>query len=208
MNREKMTFGVAFAAVALLMGGRAALASWSISNLSQDAATGEYQYTVEISATTTPATVNDGDGFVIYDFPDLVTSGPDDWSLTGLPAGLASNLVLSQQDSGNAINPLFNSLVTDDPNIPNLSFEYDDATAFTVPDETEYTGTLTLYTSDTGPGVTTNTSGWAAAEDQTTGNQYFDGHVDVPVPEPTTLGLLALVGSALLGGRRLRKAGA
>ena len=205
MRRKNKLLVMAVAAGISLAGGRAAMASWTISDLSQNQTTGEYQYQVLLSAATTSATVSNGDGFAIFDFPDLVTNGQNAWSLTGMPSGLTSNLVLSQQNSGNAINPLFDGIVTDDPNIPNLSFQYDNSTPFVVPSNTEYTGTLTLYTTDTGPGVTLNSNGWAIGEDQVTGNQYFDGNVTVPVPEPMTLGMLALGGSALLCGRAGRR---
>ncbi|HTW93211.1 MAG TPA: hypothetical protein VMD30_00355, partial [Tepidisphaeraceae bacterium] len=153
MMREKMLMAIAVAAGIGLLGGGNAMASWTIADLSQDQSTGEYQYQVILSATTSQATVSTGDGFAIFDFPDLVTSGPDDWSLTGMPSGLTSNLVLVQQDSGNAINPAFNGIVTDNPSIPNLSFEYENSSPFVVPVDTQYTGTLTLYTTDTGAGV-------------------------------------------------------
>lgn len=112
----------------LLFGTQAARATFSIGNSSSNPATGEYQYSISFVAASN-GTVNTGQGFVIYDFPDLITTGPDAWSLTGITGFGTANLNLTQQLTGNAIDPALNTQMAslghvDNPSIENLSFAY------------------------------------------------------------------------------------
>ena len=195
-------------AVAILcFGTQAARATFSIANYSSDPSSGEYQYSVSFVAGSS-GTVDAGQGFVIYDFPDLITSGLLNWSLSDL-TGFANNLTLSQQTTGNAISPSLDGLMsleghTDNPSIENLSFVYNSNTPYSEP-SAGATGILTLYTTDLNASL--NSIGASGAEDTETGPQNIINTITTPVPEPATLGLLGLTGLALLGGRRrVRKA--
>jgi hypothetical protein len=200
-NKFSLVGGFAFAA--LLITAQAARATFSIATSSTDPATGEYQYSISF-VTNSSGTVNNGQGFVIYDFPNLVTTGPDAPSLTDL-TGFANNLTLSQQLLGNAVSSGLNTLVavngyTDNPNVENLSFVYNSSSPYSEP-SAGATGILTLFTSDAN---VVNITGAAASQDTETGNQNVYNGITVPspVPEPTTLGILGLTGAALLGRRR------
>jgi hypothetical protein len=206
MIGKKITLLGSLAVSVLLFGTQAARATFSIANVSADSATGEYQYSVSF-VPSSAGTVNPGQGFVIYDFPNLVTSGPDDWSLTGITGFGTSNLNLSQQLTGNAISSSLDVLFsidghTDNPSIENLSFAYNGGSGFSEPGAGA-TGTLTLWTTDLNAGL--NTTGGSGAQDTEVGNQNVINNITTPyVPEPTTLAIMGLTSAALLG-RRARK---
>ncbi len=208
MIGNKLSLLGRMAVAILFFGTQAARATFSIANDSSDPSTGEYQYSISFVAGSS-GTVNAGQGFVIYDFPDLITSGLLNWSLSDL-TGFANNLTLSQQTTGNAISPTLNTLMsieghTDNPSIENLSFVYNSNAPYSEPSGGA-TGILTLYTTDLNASL--NTIGASGAQDTQTGAQNVINTITTPlVPEPTTLGLLGLTGLALLGGRRrFRKA--
>ena len=178
----------------------------TVTDLSQDPATGVFQYTVSISSS---AVVDSGDGFVIYDFPDYESSTLDvnDFSapvetLTGNDINATPGpLVPNALDAG-----LVTVLgLTDNPTIDNLSFVYDGPT---IPTGNATTGILTIQSSLAGSGAMVGTSGVASKDSGGPKSQeYYFGYVSVPmsstnavtssaVPFPSTVwggGLLLVI---------------
>jgi hypothetical protein len=198
----------------------------------QDAATGEYQYNVELTGNDPSSSefMGDGDGFVMYDFPGLVTSGPHAPTLTGLPFDMsviqveqsllgnyldappgpsATNVgPLSPNSVDNAIGPS-NFLPADDPGIENVSFVYDGSSPVAnIGSSADIVGVLTLWSTVAGPGASINLNGASdGAVDHSgagTSQNFASDYNSVPVPEPASLATLGVVSLALFGGRRLR----
>jgi hypothetical protein len=179
----------------------------------QDASTGEYQYNVELEA---GSVLKAGDGLVIDDFPGLITSGPNAPSLTtpgftfNTVQSLTGNDLKAPSPSLNA-NPPGNHVdfaialvggTADDATINNVSVVYNGA-AQLGPTADEL-GVLTLYSSLAGPGITLNADSASGSKDSSGsgGSAVYDsGSITVPVPEPTSLGVLGMVGM-ILGSRR------
>jgi hypothetical protein len=230
MIMEKVIPRTLVALGVLLAGARIGLADIIVTDDSHNTLTGEFQYTVELA---TGAKLVSGDGLVIYDFPDLVTSGPDAPTLVAnTPAGAATFAALTfnvdQSLLGNslsALSPSASNTVlgfvpndadnsafppgSDNPNVENVSIVYNGSSP--LGPTADYLGTLTLYTSLTGPGVTVNVNGTTASKDSSgpgeipsSDEETDSGNVTVPVPEPTSLGILGIMGVILGGGRRLR----
>jgi len=185
--------------------------------LTQSAATGEFQYDVEL----TPELVKAGDGLVIYDFPGLITSGPHApalsipgftfnvvQSLTG--NGLsASSPSLNANPPGNQVDAALAGLgsTADNPAINNVSIVYNGGG--TLGPAADVLGVLTLYSSVAGAGVTLNPDSATGSKDSSgpvsSPTEIDSGLVTVPVPEPTCLGLLGAVGLIVGSGRRARR---
>jgi hypothetical protein len=227
MNRKMQNWCLAFALVTGLTGARMASADILIYDDSsgvQDSQTGEYQYDVELDPGSSATYMEPGDGFVLYDWPGLITTGPNVPTLTGLPFSI-SNFVIDQSLLGNFLNGPTpsnsntqasftpNSVDTaagfeglhDSPNIENLSFVYNGPN---VPNISNVTiGVLTLWSSDTGPTDTDGDSVNASVDHSGAGESlsYIPDNETAPVPEPATFGLIAVAGSMLLSRRRSHK---
>jgi hypothetical protein len=187
----------------------------------QNPATGEYQYDVEVDPGSSTTEITAGDGFVLYDWPGLITTGPDAPTLTGLPFGI-SNLNIQQSLLGNYLNSppgpsdsnttpytpnkVDNNLAflgtTDAPNIENISFVYNGSGVANVANPT--VGVLTLWSSFNGASATDNPNGANVSMDSSGAGEamsYVGSNNTVPVPEPTTLSAV-FGGAALLLSRR------
>ena len=124
----------------------------TVHDISHNSATGVYVYSVQFDQA---ADVHTNDGFVIYDFNDLVS-----WQLTGdlttadfaLNQTLTSNTLdqASSVDINGAVAAFTNGLSFDNPSVPNLSFDYDGPSPFLGASM----GTLTIVTSDLGNSTT------------------------------------------------------
>jgi hypothetical protein len=200
----------------------------------QNPATGEYQYDVEL---VPGALLKAGDGLVIYDFPGLVTSGPNKPSLTGIP-GFTFNV--DQRPLGNDLSALSpstsafptgndvdaevaalnfpgsgTSTTADESTVNNVSIVYNGSSLGPTSDEL---GVLTLFSSVAGPGVTLNDLGATGSKDSSgpgstpsSTEEVDSGNVTVPVvPEPASLAVLGAVGLILSSGsgRRSRRSNA
>ncbi|HTV48353.1 MAG TPA: PEP-CTERM sorting domain-containing protein [Phycisphaerae bacterium] len=238
-------FAFAAVGVSLLLGStRASLADTiTLQNLSHNDATGEYQYTITLDP---EAYVQNGDGFVIYNFPNLVTTGPDVPTITpavsdssaadaafgrlayysygtytnpSLPANYLYDQKAAKDADYDAADAAYQNSLTASPpasfppptpsyvlDVPNVTFYYNDPSGDDtfVGDGTDTEiATLTLYTI---PGSTTQTSVYASVDRSGTsdGTSYglADGTIATPVPEPSSIGLLALGAVGLLRKRR------
>jgi len=120
----------------------------TVHDLSQNAAAGIYTYTIQFDDA---ANVQSNDGFVIYDFSDLLSysfSGAMATSQFSLTQTLTSN-TLDQAgvvDLNGSVAALTNGLAFDNASVPNLSFGYVGSAPFLG----AATGILTLTTSDHG----------------------------------------------------------
>jgi PEP-CTERM motif len=222
----KLTGILAFALV--FAGAKRARADIVVTDDDQDTVTGEYQYDVEL---TSGAYLKPGDGLVIYDFPGLITTGPDAPSLTGLP-GFNTNFTVVQSLTGNAIlaptssvnnNPPGNnvdasvadlnslgppfSTTADKPLVTNVSIIYNGGS--NLGPTADEVGVLTLYTTFKGPNATDNSDSATGSKDSS-GPEFTaevdSGQVTVPVPEPATsvagLGMAMIALSARWTGRK------
>jgi len=121
----------------------------TVHDLSQNTSTGVFTYTVQLD---NAADLHAGDGFVIYDFPGLISSTltPVTGTLNGSQFSLTQTLtsnVLNQATSVDAngfVAALSNSIAFDNPGVPNLSFVYNGPP---VPFLGADTATLTLTSS-------------------------------------------------------------
>jgi hypothetical protein len=182
-----------------------AKATITVTNLSQNTATGVFTYTVQLDAA---ADVQTNDGFVIYDFPGL-----ESWSISGgvgspqftLAQTLTSNVLTdaASVDANGDTAALANDLPFDNATVPNLSFSY---MGPPVPFDGAATATLTLTSSVLGG----DDSSVYASVDHSGPNanipySFSSNPVSVPisVPEPSSsvlFGVVALAG--LCVGRR------
>jgi hypothetical protein len=215
----------AFAAVGMsILFGSARLGladTITLENLYQNPSSGEYQYTVTLDSQTY---LKSGDGFVMYNFPDLVTTGPTAPTLSSAatpfndfafayatysspPANaLTDGNAPSDADtdatftaSEESISP-FSTL-----NVPNITFVY------TGPDwyanGSMETATLTLYSE---PGFASQSTVYASVDRSGTNPGvtygFAQGTVDGPstnvLPEPTGLVILGMGAAGLLIKRR------
>jgi len=102
MCKNKKILAAALVAAALSGSRMVSAETITVTNSFQDPAIGEYQYLVTLDG---EAYVQHGDGFVLYDWGGLVTTGPDAPSfqlLTG-PTGTFNNFAISQQLTGNGL---------------------------------------------------------------------------------------------------------
>ena len=231
MNRTKSLFRVGLIASGILItGAKISRGDIIVSDLSQNAVSGEYQYNVEVEPSST---LDPNDGFVIYDFPGLISGG----SLSSISAGsltltapdsstLDYTFSLSQWLLGNSVygltpsgsntpvgyvpNRVDNDAAldgTDSPSIENLSFVYNGSSVTTAATEDggHYSGVLTLFTSIAGPSASVSDLGVFSSKDSSASDQYASGNVSVPVPEPTGVVVLGTLAIAL-GVRRSRRA--
>jgi hypothetical protein len=226
MNRKMQTWCAAVSVAVGLAGARFASADITVTDDPtgiQNPLTGEFQYNVEIDPGSSANEVVNGDGFVLYDWPGLITTGPDAPTLTGLPFS-TSNLNIQQSLLGNYLSsppgpsdsnstPYTPNTVdvdasfvgSDSASIENLSFVYNGSPVPNVSGPT--VGVLTLWSSATGP--TDNSNGVNASMDSSGAGEalsYENGNNTVPVPEPATLSVIAIAGSALLVRRSRRAA--
>lgn len=179
MSRKALKFGLAALAVGMfLSGARLAKADTiSLHDLSQNVVTGVYTYTVTLDSA---ANVQSNDGFVIYDFPQLVS-----WTLTG---GLTtSQFTLTQQLTGNSLNDasdlnaLDAVLSHDNPSVENLSFGY---AGPPVPFLGATTAVLTITSSLLG---TDTPTGFYASVDHSGINGSPFGNAEGPVTVPASV---------------------
>jgi hypothetical protein len=209
-----------FAGAVVLAAGSARANTITVENLSQDKATGVYQYSITFDS---QADVHIGDGFVLYDFPGLTS-----WSISGTgPSGALtssgngttstgpislteskpSNGLTDQNaptiaDSDASLVALDNGL-TLDPTVENLSFVW-------AGPPTIYTGsataTLTINTSSVSlPGVSVYASVDRSGTDPGVSYGTAEGTVLVPgglVPEPMSSVSILLFGGILAMRRR------
>jgi hypothetical protein len=125
--KTRMRLNIAVISAALLLAARVGLADTiSIHDLSENTATGVFQYTITLDAA---ADVQDGDGFAIYDFTgetsfSITGLNNDDFSLTQTST---SNALTdpSKVDSVADVSAIVNSIPLSDLSIDNLSFAYD-----------------------------------------------------------------------------------
>ncbi|HUB27168.1 MAG TPA: PEP-CTERM sorting domain-containing protein [Tepidisphaeraceae bacterium] len=222
--RIRIPYLAAGIAGALALAASSALANTiTVENLSQDKATGTYQYSITLDS---EAYVNPGDGFVIYDFPGLTS-----WSITGTggSGSLASSgtgttstgpIRLVESATSNGLTDANASTIADldattvaldnglslDSTVENLSFVYSGPPSI-------YTGaasaTLTIDTSSTTvPGVSVYASVDRSGTIPGTSYGTAEGTVLVPgglsVPEPASAGIMLIVGGAMTLRRRRR----
>ena len=202
--------------------------SWSktitIQNLSQNTATGVYQYAITFDS---EAYVKPGDGFVIYGFPGLTS-----WTISGTgPSGsLASSgngttsagpISLTESAPSNGLTDGNAKLIADtdadtiaadnaitlDPTLENLSFVWQGPPTIYTGDAT---ATLTLDTSIT-KGDTTSVYASVDRSGTAPGTSYgtaegtvFVPGLGAPVPEPVS-GISSLVMLSAVGLRRKRR---
>jgi hypothetical protein len=192
----------------LLLAARAGFADTiTVHDLTANTATGVFTYAVQLDAA---ANVQKGDGFVIYDFPGLVSatlSGGLSMSQFTMTSSLTSN-GLSQVNSVNAnadVAAISNGLPFDNATIPNLTFRYSSSTPFLG----ATMATLTLTSSIHG-GITDSVF---ASEDHSGPNtnipfSYSANAIEVPAtsaPAPSaSVGGAVLIG--LLGLTKAKKA--
>jgi hypothetical protein len=194
-----------FSAAAVLLLGRFAWASITVHDLSENNFTGVYTYTVQLDAA---ADLKSGDGFVIFDFPGLIT-----YSITGglttsqftLTQTLTSNTLTdsSSVDANGDVAALSNGLTFDSSTIENLSFIYEGP-------PNPFLGAATATLSVTSSVLGGETTSVYASVDHSGPSQsipysFSANPVDVPVsvPEPvSSLGAAAL--AAIWAMRRPR----
>jgi len=167
--------------------------------------TGVFTYSVQLD---NAADLKPGDGFVIYDFPDLVSSSltASVGSLTGsqfsLTQTLTSNVLTdsSDVDSNGFVAALADGLAFDNPGTENLSFVYEGPPN---PFVGSATSTLTLTSSITGSD-TTSVYGSVdhSGPSQSIPFSFSANSVTVPVPEPVSSLGLAVVGGVVAMRRR------
>jgi hypothetical protein len=211
-----------------LAGAKIASADIIVTDDDQNTVTGEYQYDVELA---TGALLKPGDGLVIYDFPGLITTGPDAPTLTGLP-GFSTNFSVVLSLTGNAIlaptssvnnNPPGNnvdasvaalnslgppfSTTADKALVTNVSIIYNGSS--NLGPTADEVGVLTLYTTFNGPHATDNSDSATGSKDSSGPEltaEVDSGQVTVPVPEPATsvagLGIAMIALSARWTGRK------
>jgi len=179
----------------------------TVHDVSQNTATGVYVYQVQLDPSADVQ--NPSDGFVIYDFPGLIsaTLTPVTGSLTGadftLNQTLTSNTLTQSAsvDSFASSVASSNSIPFDNPNVENLSFDY---TGSPNPFLGAAVSTLTLTTSVLGA----DTQSMYGSIDHSGPDQVLAPYsiaanpVTVPVPEPTAVALLGIASASLLARRR------
>jgi len=199
----KKSILIAAAASALLMGRMASADTITLHDISENLATGVFTYSVQLD---TAANVQSGDGFVLYDFPQLTS-----WSIAGtaLNDGSASpthQFTLSQTLTSNTLTQassvdisadaaaVSNGISFDSASVTNLSFSYNGPPT---PFLGATTAVLTL-TSGLKNGVIGNSVYGSVDHSGPNGNVPFSFSAN-PILIPTT----APVPSALLGGLAL-----
>lgn len=194
---------MAAAVIALGMSSGAALADTiTVHDLTQNVVTGVYTYDIELDAA---ANVKTGQGWVIYDFPGLVS-----WSLSG---------GLSTADFTETGSSLSNGLTTpllvdaaaavipgefDNPSIPNLTFAYNKVAALTG----VHSATLTITTSVLGH----DTVSVASTEDQSgpAGLVSISANnvtvpTTAPLPSAAVMGMGGMLALGMVGMLRKRR---
>jgi hypothetical protein len=223
ISRKRIPYLAVGMAGALALAASAVQANTiTVENLSQDKATGVYQYSITLDS---QADVNVGDGFVIYDFPGLTS-----WSITGSGASgsldssgngivSAGPIRLTETTTSNGLtddnaaaiaqldasNVAADNGLSLDSSVENLSFVYQGPPSI-------YTGsasaTLTIDTSSTTvPGVSVYTSVDRSGTDPGVSYGTAEGTVLVPgglVPEPASVLSTLIFGGALTLRRRRR----
>jgi hypothetical protein len=224
MSRAKYIVRIVLvAAGVLLAGAKTGVASITVTDGStQNSLTGEFQYNVYLSNSGGAEDVKAGDGFTIYDFPGLITTGPFAPTLT-VP-GFTFTVV--QDLTGNGINALAPPstlfgpsdvapytpnqldnevalLGADNPGIENVSIVYNGASELVG----AATGVLTLYTDLGSPSATIDTDSVAASKDSSGVNsdQVYGGYVSAPVPEPIGFWVIGILGLGLCLRRTRRR---
>jgi hypothetical protein len=223
ISRKRIPFLAVGMAGALALAASAVQANTiTVENLSQDKATGVYQYSITLDS---QADVNVGDGFVIYDFPGLTSwnitgsggSGSLDSSGNGVVSTGPIRLVETTTSNGltddnaaaiaqlDASNVATDNGLSLDSSVANLSFVYQGPPSI-------YTGTasatLTIDTSSTTvPGVSVYASVDRSGTDPGVSYGTAEGTVLVPgglVPEPASVLSTLIFGGALTMRRRRR----
>jgi len=182
MIRRGHIFEVAVIAVVVFCAQIARCDTITVTNLSQDAFTGVYQYEVETDASTV---LNPGDGFVIYDFPGYVSSTlalagfgapTQDLIYNGISAPAPSDVTLTPNTLDVGLTTVLG--LSDNPTIGNLSFVYSGPT---VGEGNGKSAVLTIYSSIAGASATTAVSGVASKDSGgVNSKQLFFGYAIVP----------------------------
>jgi hypothetical protein len=221
MNGRMQKWCVALGLAVGLVGARVASADITIADYNADPSAGEYQYIVEIDPGSSANEIVNGDGFALYDWPGLETTGDNAPTLTGIPGLSIADFLVEQSKLGNYLsapnpsdtntppvtpngvdNQYTNLGLTDNPNVENISFVYNGTPFPNV--ATSQIGILTLYSTNS---PADNPNGGDASVDSSGANEslsYVNDYNTVPVPEPATLGVLAGGAAMLLSGRRFR----
>jgi hypothetical protein len=220
-KRSAISLCVAVAGVVLFSSGVTRAKTITVENLSQDTATGVYEYAILFDS---QAYVTPGDGFVIYDFPGLTS-----WTLTGGGASGSLNssgtattstgpIALTETDPSNGLSDgeaqsiadtnaaviAADNGITLDKTVDNLSLVWTGLPAI-------YTGSATaILTLDTTVTLGDTSSVYASVDRSGTspGTTYgtAEGTVFVPgagvaIPEPVT-GIASIAMLGVLGLRR------
>jgi hypothetical protein len=192
-------------AIVMLLGALRAGATITVHDLSENTSTGVYTYLVTLDGA---ANVQAGDGFVIYDFPGLLTnaiSGGLSTSQFTLTQTLTSNVLnkASSVDAVADVTAVANGITFDSAAIDNLNFSYvGPPTSFLGATTATLTLTSSLHGADTASvDGSVDNSGPSASFPYA----FSSNPVTVPaVPEPATLTLLAMSGVPLMARRHKR----
>ncbi|HEY1923205.1 MAG TPA: hypothetical protein VGG44_10695 [Tepidisphaeraceae bacterium] len=201
---------VVFAVMAFALIVRSANASITVHDLTESTASGIFTYQIQLDNS---ADVQDGDGFVIEDFPGLtgftITGGLTTTQFSESSSLLSNSINQSTSvDAAANLARTVNSLGPDDPTIPNLSFAYVGTPS---PFLGDATAVLTLVSSVTN-GVTGESV--VATLDHSGPGQNFPYALTenavlvpqpIPEPSPMSITLLSLTGLLVFQGRRISR---